>query len=419
MIGIRTAMIYVAVMMIVKSLAGLVALKVQATLLLPSSFAVLSQFMTVVGLVANISSAAVTSGMTVLLARANTQTSMNQLIQSGKIFSAGLSCLVSIGCVILFFDRTDLINISPLPSYLFLILAIAPWLITQSSIEQARLTSSYHLNRLTTLSNASTIAVAILIMLLTFYFGLTGSAIAAAIGPMLVAIVLLLFSANKGLASETVGIENGRARHISELLRFSAAMFVAICAVPISHILIRGSLVEAGSVLQAGYWSATVRLSDVYMQFFGLLLTFYILPKVSSQIGFVESKRLFTSYLGQLSLVSVGILGMAFFLREYIVELALAPEFRPVISLLKIQLVGDFFRILSSFFFWFAYGQNLRVLAATEEVLQGCLFYMYFRIANNNNYAQGVVDAHLLASVTNAIIIGFFLMLFISRRRNN
>lgn len=417
MLSFRSAVFYVSAMMIMKSLAGLAALKVQALLLLPASFAVLSQFMTVAGLVTNISSAAITTGMTVLLARTGSTASAVQLIRSGQVFAVGLSALISFVCVALYFFETDLISINPLPRYLFLILAAAPWLITRSSIAQARLTSSFHLQQVAKLSNGSAIAVAILIIALTFTFGLTGSAIAVAIGPMLAASILLLFSANKGLPDGVAHAKVHQVRDIWELLRYSAVMLVAIGAVPISHLLVREGLMNSGAIEQAGFWSSAVRLSDVYMQFFGLLLMFYVLPKVSAEVGLAESKRLFTKYLSYLSLIGAGALATVYVLREHVVVLALAPEFRPTIELMPSQLAGDFFRIVLSFFFWFAYGQNLRVLAAAEEILQACLFYTFVSLIDNRNAAQGVVEAHFVASATNTVVIGACLLVALSRRR--
>lgn len=410
-------MFIVAAMMIIKSLAGLAALKVQASQLLPASFATLSQFMTVAGLVTNVSSAAITTGMTVLLARTLSAAATVQLIRTGQVFAIGLSCLISFVCVMLFFFGTDLISISPLPRYLFLILAAAPWLITQSSIVQARLTSSFHLNLISKLSNVSAIATALLIIALTFAFGLTGSAIAVAIGPMLAASILLLFSADKRLADGVPPADGHPARHIWELLRFSAVMLVAIAAVPMSQLIVRESMMSVGAIEQAGFWSSAVRLSDVYMQFFGLLLMSYVLPKISARTAPVETKRMFVKYLGYLSLVGAVALAMVYVLREQIVVLALAPEFRPTIGLMPSQLTGDFFRIVLSFFFWFAYGQNLRVLAATEEVFQACLFYSFFGLLDGRNDARGAVEAHLFASATNAVIIGACLLFVLSRRR--
>lgn len=410
-------MIYVAVMMIIKSLAGLAALKVQASLLLPGSFAVLSQFMTVAGLVTNISSAAITTGMTVLLARTASAASAMQLIRTGQVFAIGLSCLISIICIVLFFFGTDLISISPLPRYIFLILATAPWLITRSSIVQARLTSSFHLGLFAKLSNGSAIAVALLIIGFTFAFGLTGSAIAVAVGPMLAASILLLFSAGKRLSEGAPRAHEHHARDFLELLRFSAAMLVAISAVPISQLIVRESMMSAGAIEQAGFWSSAVRLSDVYMQFFGLLLMSYVLPKISAQSAMIETMRMFVKYLGYLSLVGAVALAMVYVLREHVVVLALAPEFRPTIGLMPSQLTGDFFRIVLSFFFWFAYGQNLRVLAAAEEVFQAFLFYAFFRLGDGSNVAQVAVEAHLFASATNTAIIGASLWFVLSRRR--
>jgi O-antigen/teichoic acid export membrane protein len=412
-------MFYVAIIMVIKSLAGLIALKVQATMLLPNSFAVLSQFMTFAGLVTNISSAAVTSGMTVLLARSETKALAGQLIQSGKAFSTGVSSIISFLCVLLFFYSTDFISINPLPQYLFLILSVSPWLITRSSIAQARLTSAYQLDQFAKISNASAIAVAMLIIVLTFYFGLTGGAIATATGPMIAACILLLFAPNKVAFSDTTHTVDNRGNHIAELLRFSTAMIVAICAVPIAHILVRESMIHAGSIDQAGYWSSTVRLSDVYMQFFGLLLTTYILPKISSQEALFNSKHLFISYLFRLVFIGIVVLGTVFIFREYIVLLVLAPEFAPAANLLKTQLVGDIFRITLSFFFWFSYGQNLKVFAAAEEVLQAALFFLFFKLIYYGNNAQDAVSAHMLASVTNTIIIGGGLWFVLSKRPRN
>jgi O-antigen/teichoic acid export membrane protein len=412
--SLKTATFYVAIIMVIKSLAGLIALKVQATILQPVSFAILSQFVTVSGLVTNISSSAVTAGMTVLLARAGAASNAARWIRSGQLFSMGLSFLISIICVGLFFYRTDLINISPLPRYLFLIIGISPWLITQSSIAQARLTSSFQLKRFTVLSNASAIAVAILIIILTFYFGVIGSALAVATGTMLTASILLFFATNEKLTEDFDISKNDLGRDIFELLRFSSAMLVSICAVPISQILIRKSIVTLAGAEQGGYWSATLRLSDVYMQFFGLLLITFILPKISAKTEARESRQIFMSYLWRLSFIGAIVLIVVYVLREQLVVLALAQEFRPATDLLPIQLLGDFFRIILSFFFWFAYGQNLRVLAALEELLQGGLFYFFYHIRSD---ALGAVKAHLMASVANTIIIGAcFLYVFSSRR---
>jgi O-antigen/teichoic acid export membrane protein len=315
LISIRTAVLYVAAMIILKSLAGLITLKVQASILTPSNFAVLSQFMTITGLVTNISSAMITSGMTVLLARSTSQANTGQLVKTGKVFSLGVSCAISVACLTLYWYGAGILSINPLPQYLFLMLAVSPWMITQSSIAQARLTNSFRLSRFTKLSNISAIAVAILITTLTLYFGLIGGAIAVAVGPMLAACILLLFAANKGLENESSHPTGDHLKNITELIRFSVAMLVAICAVPISHIVVRESMVATGSSAQAGLWSSAVRLSDVYMQFFGLLLTVYILPKISSHSALNESKRLFTNYLSRLSLIGALGLGVLFILR--------------------------------------------------------------------------------------------------------
>ncbi len=412
-------MVFIAVIMLVKSLAGLFALKIQATLLLPASFAVLSQFMTISGLVVNISSAAITAGMTVLLARADATARIKQLIRTGEIYSAGLSAVISIVCVILFFFGADVINIKPLPQYFYLLLAVSPWFITKSSIAQARLTSSYQLNRYTKLSSASSIIASLLIILLTFYFGLMGSALAVVIGPILAAVILLVYVPNKienNVANDSL---DRKSNDIYELFRYSAAMLFAVFAVPLSQVLVRGNMVNAGAAEQAGYWSASVRLSDVYMQFFGLLLTFYILPNIASKTKNNDSKKVFFHFLKRLSLLAVFVLPIVYALREIIIALILAPEFVSVAGLMKTQLLGDFCRIILSFFFWFSYGQNLRILAVVEEALQGGLFYVFYLINQNSNYAERAVQAHFHASLINMIVIGAILLLVLSKRRKN
>lgn len=412
-------MVFIAVIMVVKSLAGLFALKIQATLLLPSSFAVLSQFMTISGLVVNISSAAITAGMTVLLAREDATSRIKQLIRTGEIYSAGLSTVISIACVLLFLFGTDLINIKPLPQYFYLLLAVSPWLITKSSIVQARLTSSYQLNRYTKLNSVSSILASLLIVALTFYFGLNGSVLAVIVGPIFAAIILIVYAPNKIDKNITDSSLDIKSNDIYELFRFSAAMLFAVFAVPLSQILVRGNMVNAGAAEQAGFWSASVRLSDVYMQFFGLLLTFYVLPNIASRTKGNDSSKAFFHFFGRLLVLAFFALLIVYVLREIIITLILAPEFTSVAGLMSTQLLGDFCRIILSFFFWFSYGQNLRILAVLEEALQGGLFYMIYLINQNSNYAERAVQAHFCASLINMIVIGAILLLILSKRRKN
>lgn len=417
MLKLKSAMLYVGIIMFIKSLAGLAALKVQALLILPEGFAALGQFMTITGLVSNISSAAITTGMTVLLSRANAGEELNQTIRSGQIFAAILSCLISFCCLLLFFLGAGSLGMASLPRYLFLILAVAPWLITRSSIVQAQLTSSYQLNVFAKLNNASAVTVAFSIIVLTYFYGVTGSAIAVAVGPIVVAGFLIVFGSEKSSGRSIVGLPNSRNGDIRELAKFSMAMLVAVCAVPISHILIRSGMANEGLVEQAGYWSAVVRLSDIYMQFFGLLLTFYVLPKISSKKSLVEIKSQFLSHLGRLACLAIGVLCVVYVLREHLVSIALSSEFWPVTQLLPIQLAADFFRIILSFFFWFLYAHNMRTLAALEEVVQATSFWLLAFMGFSASGAQGIIYAHLFASIFTMVVIGGYLFMFLLRSR--
>jgi|GEM_PF-6594678 len=401
-------------MIAVKSVAGLLVLKVQAAFLLPALFAVLSQFSTMVGLVSNVSSATITTGMTVLMSRKKEPDYLLELVRAGILFSYGISFLISLACIILFFSNQSIFNIHPLPKGLLLILAITPWFVTRSSIVQAHLTSSYRLQLVSKLNNISVLVVAFCSILAIYFAGLLGGAIAIAFGQILTSLVIILGVKETGLLKLKGSVNTSK--YIKELFRFSFAMIIAICAVPISQLVIRGSLLSIGMEDQAGYWSSSVRLSDVYMQFFGLLLTFYVLPKLSSYKNANESFNGFLRYLFGISLLAVLLLSTVYFFRSYIVMYVLDLSYRPVIDLLAYQLLGDFFRVILSFCFWFSYSHELRLLAIVEEVLQGVLFYIYFLYLPNPVDANHTVQAHLAASLTNLIIIGQILICILWRR---
>ena len=242
---------------------------------------------------------------------------------------------------------------------------------------------------------------------------------AVIIGPIFAAIILVVYVPNEIEKSVTNDSLDIKGNDIYELFRFSAAMLFAVFAVPLSQILVRGHMVDAGAAAQAGFWSASVRLSDVYMQFFGLLLTFYILPNIASKTKSNDSNKVFFHFLVRLSVLAIFVLFIVYALREIIVALILAPEFVSVTGLMKTQLLGDFCRIILSLFFWFSYGQNLRMLAVIEEALQGGLFYALYLINQNSNYAERAVQAHFYASLINMFVIGAILLLIISKRRKH
>jgi hypothetical protein len=97
-----------------------------------------------------------------------------------------------------------------------------------------------------------------------------------------------------------------------------------------------------------GYWQAALKISEVFLQFFGVLLANFVLPNLSAARGRASVVRelrsaywfIIPTFLGGAAAIYGG--------KHLIVRWVLTPQYSAMSDYLGLQLAGDFARLLGA-----------------------------------------------------------------------
>ncbi|MDM2904212.1 oligosaccharide flippase family protein [Citrobacter sp. Cpo015] len=140
-------------------------------------------------------------------------------------------------------------------------------------------------------------------------------------------------------------IESG---YVKKLSGYAMVTISGAVLWPVSQFILRK---EIGTELGwgvVGYWFASIKISDAYIQFFSIFLLSYLYPKLSSvnkkDIKVKNFKGFMVFYIPML----IGSLIVVYFGRDIIVWLLLGKEFKLVASYVQLQIIGDVIKLLYS-----------------------------------------------------------------------
>ena len=199
--------------------------------------------------------------------------------------------------------------------------------------------------------------------------------------------------------------------YLIAIQKFSAMALLTAIIAPLTLLLIRNAITTNYSLVEAGYWEATTKLSSFYMLFFTSGLSLYYMPKLASlstDEAFKQEVKVYFSSFVTLFLVMLLVL---FFSKEWILKWVFTAEFLKLQSVLIWQFLGDFFKILT-----LAFGYQILVKARLKV-------YFFLEITFNLSYLllslywiktqgyEGAIQAYCCASA-----LGFILVLIVFRK---
>lgn len=134
---------------------------------------------------------------------------------------------------------------------------------------------------------------------------------------------------------------------LSELKRYSYFGVVSAICIPVAQLIIRNSLVLKFSDHTAGIWQGLNRLSEVYLVLISSVLSIYIIPKVAAARSREAICDIVKKTLYYTLLISLALVGVVFFLKDFLITVLFNKSFIEMNSLFIYQLPGDFFKIVS------------------------------------------------------------------------
>ena len=291
---------------------------------------------------------------------------------------------------------------------LFLVIGVSQLFVGFGNIAFAFLSGLGKIKAFSLANAIGSLVAAALVLAAVQVFGLQGAYIAVAILPLPPALlgigVLVLDNAPRKLRDAPV-----EGKRVRDLIRFSIAMLVGVLSVPMVQAAMRVGMAEQSGLESVGQWQAVARISDAYMQVFGVLFINLVLPQLSRVTG--DTRRALAARLAA-GLILLFMAGSAvyYLLRDQVILFAFSPEFLPAADLVLTQSLGDLLKIaIWIVVYTYVAGGLVRVMIGAELV-QAALTMLMFVILAPAAREAAAVQAHATACfITLVCLIGFAL----------
>jgi O-antigen/teichoic acid export membrane protein len=197
--------------------------------------------------------------------------------------------------------------------------------------------------------------------------------------------------------------------YLKPISKYILMATVSAIIVPVTSIFIRNYIIDNAGLNAAGLWEAVNRISGFYMMFFNAGIAFYYIPKlaeITTDKGFFEELKKYFKFLVSSFMV---VLILVYLFKEFIISIALTPNFNPINKILIWQLIGDFFRFSA-----LAFGYQILVKAMVVKYVFIEIFYnICFLIISFFLFQEYKVEGVLIAyAIANFIILVIMFIIF-------
>lgn len=408
--------LYFGFTVLVKTLAGLLVIKMLAWKLGPEGFGLLGQLMTVVAIVGMLAGGGISNGLIRVLAKAPLGTA------DGRAWYASaftLTTLVCCGSAVLIAAMSPVLAEYLVPGVglmLFIVLAFSQALIGFGNLPLAEASSRGGSGTFSLINVGGTLAGAVLVIAAVYYGSFIGAAYSLVLMPAMVGVFALLYAVLRRrelLSSCSWSVAPER---IKLLLSFSMVTLIGAVSVPLAQLFIRDVLGRAMGWEQVGQWQGVIKLSDVYMQFMGVVLINFVLPRIAAAS---DMRHVFKEWSASVcALVGVLLAGFAVFylLRDFFITLVFSSEFLPMKALLAPQMVGDVFRTIAASISYVFMARGLVRVSFAFELAQGVILVCAFSLLVSTEGAMAPVYAHLVTYFTLSVVMALGLLFWMKRK---
>ncbi|ANJ87231.1 hypothetical protein MB84_25515 [Pandoraea oxalativorans] len=336
----------------------------------PQAFGMLGQMMTVVAIASMFAGGGTALGLTKQLSEPVSEAIKLQRLGSAMVIYVAVSSIVTI--VLVFGSRAFARSLLDDAGSMVVIwaLAVGYWLVGIYSVVQSIFSSRQDVRSLVALNIVGALAGAAVFLTLLYGFGFIGAAFGLVAMPAINGLSALLFARIR-LPVPWLKLQwNPNWESARELLAYGGVMLVSAAAVPMAQLAMRNMLGERLGWDQVGYWQGVLKISDVYFQFVGVVLTSFILPKFAAARSIKQIDGILRSIFSTLLPLAVVMLISVYLLRNIIIELLFSRSFFPMTDLFLPQVLGDFIRICGSIIAYIFLARGWRRIAIASELLQ-------------------------------------------------
>lgn len=336
-----------AIATLVRMMAGLISVKVVASIIGPSGVAMVGQLNNLVSIALGIATGGV-GGVTKYVAEYREDSTMIKKLLSNALRIV-LVCTLVLAMVLIighdYFSRY--VMLSDEYGYVFVIFGITIIFYALNGLLVAILNGYKQFKKYVVVNISGTIFGLLFSISLVLLWGLKGALINIVTFQSFVFFVTLWM-----VRKETWFVKDNFNGELDKetvimFLKFSSMTILPLFLVPISQMLLRGYVISQISMDEAGWWDGMNKISQMYLGVITTSLSVYYLPKLSETKNVHDLRaEIFRVYKFMSPVLFVGI-SIIFIFRHLIVSLLYTPAFYPMENLFVYQLLGDFFKVMS------------------------------------------------------------------------
>lgn len=377
----------------VKVLSALIVVKLLAMLLGPMGFGVLSQLMGLVAITSMLAGGGITNGVIKVLSVERSDTPEGQLWIGNAL---AITLLFSIGLAFALVLSAYAISEKLLQGEFYLailVLACSQFLVAAGNLLLAEASSQGNSRKYAAINVVGTVLGTILAAGATYLYGLKGAAFAIVLAPAMLGVVGLLeiFRGRQAKIFLRPRFDFGRIRY---LLSFSSLTLVGALSVPLAQIYMREALSGSFSWESVGLWQGAAKISDVYMQFVGVILINYALPRFSNNDicgALRELKRVVIWLLGFLLICFI----VLWVFLDIVIALVFTEDFLNMRKFFPPQMLGDLLRTTAAAFSFFFLARGQIRIPIIFEFAQGVGLFICFELMQGIAGEMAPVYAHI------------------------
>lgn len=332
----------------VKALGALVVLKILALYYGPEGIGVVSNTFSAVAVVSVISIFGSGGGITKLIASA---VGAHQIIRVVRI-SLSLVLISSASLVLialLFKDRiSNMLYNTTEYGHLIVMLSIAALPMGLTALGLAILGGMRRLDLIFICQIFGFIVGSLISFWLISSYGFSGAVMAIFTLPSIPVLVVVYLARHQFKLIPLLFSYHGRDRILlSTILGYSLISVATIFAQNGAHVFYRSEILNVAGHFELGLWQAMIRLSEGYSQVFIVFLMSYLLPTIAAARSKGDILRIVNDAILKVFVSIVCFFTVIYWLRGYIIDFALSNAFSSVSDFFYIQLLSDFFRMMS------------------------------------------------------------------------
>lgn len=388
---------------LIKSVVGLISVKVVAVLIGPVGVALTGQLQNLICISQPFSNLGMDGGVTKYIAEYKDNEDHKKQIISTSFWILLIGSL-SISLILMLFAKTISLNVLGDNIYwsVIFILGYTTLFFALNTRFLAILNGMKKYPSIIKINIINSIINLFFSLILVYFFQVYGALLALATGQSVVFFYTAYFVSKKKLLNWSLKdwFYNFDKGSLKKLLKFTLMSIASILAVPLIQILIRKYLIENISLEAAGIWEGMNKISGIYLNIIVSTLTLYYLPRLSEIKNKIELKKeifLMYKFLTPILLLSILI---AFLLKNIIISILYSPDFYPMMSLFLPQLIGDFFKIISWILAYQMVAKAMIRLFISSEILFGLNYLLM---------SAFFIDRYGLIGVSYAYAINYFL----------